>query len=101
MTYVLQRRWDSSVRDSEIEMGNYSVRKDWNQNGGGIFAFVNLNIAYNVSLDLIDDVDIVWLDVWFPNNKPIFFVVVGCVTGCQSECILLRSLNCQTVVIPW
>jgi hypothetical protein len=97
VTYVLQRRWDSSVRDSEIEMGNYSVRKDRNQNGGGLFAFVSLNIAYKVSLDLID-VDIVWLDVWFPNNKTIF---VGCVTACQSECILLRSLNCQTVVIPW
>ena len=50
---------DSSVCDSEIEIGNYSVvRKDRNRNGEGICAVVRSDIAFNVRSDLNADLEI-------------------------------------------
>jgi hypothetical protein len=67
---------DSSVCDSEIEIGNYSVfRKDRNWNGEGICAFVRSDIAFNVRSDLNADLEIIWLDICLPKTKPILLGV--------------------------
>ena len=104
---------DSSVRDSEISIPNYTVfRKDRNSHGGGVCVYVRNDIAYNKRTDLMqDNLESLWIELKLPKTRPIlvcvayrppkqqdfFSMMEECMLKCNnlmdSECYILGDFN--------
>ena len=67
-----ETRLDDSIKDTEIEIENYTlIRKDRDRNGGGVCVYIRADISFNVRSDMDNkSIEAVWVEINLPKTKP-------------------------------
>ena len=69
---ITESKLDSTVSDSEISITGYNiVRSDRNRHGGGVMCYIKDTICFNRRENFSDEIENVFVDLLFPDTKPI------------------------------
>ena len=75
---ISERLFEDTITDAETAISGYSVlRHDRNHEGGGVFAYIRNDIAFNPTQELQNNyTEIIWFDLLLlPKSKPIVVCV--------------------------
>ena len=69
---ITESKLDNTIKDSEISIPGYNIlRSDRNRNGGGVMCYIKDTICFNRREDFSDEIENVFVDLLFPDTKPI------------------------------
>ena len=69
---ITETKIDNKVYDSKVAVNGYSiVRNDSNRNVAGVACYIRKNIRYNRKACISDNIEYVFIDLFFQKSKPI------------------------------
>ena len=68
---ITEAKLDNTVNSEKLKVDGYNLlRSDKNKNGGGVACYIKNNIAHNQQSSISENIEIIVLDILFPNQIP-------------------------------